>query len=89
MVNGLGIDRLDDGQVVHDASGVRQQLADPRSVFAMPLELESRRSDRKSFLPRCHRGNPLPITNRIRQVLVVPLVHLGLVIPHVKLRRST
>ena len=83
VVDGLGVDGLDDGEVIDHFRRMRQQLADPGSVRAMAVELEDRGRHGESLLPRCHGRDPLAVADGVRQVLVVVLLHLGLVVPHV------
>ena len=89
VIDGFRIDGSNHGQVVDHSGGVRQELADPRSVGTVLIEFKERRRDRKSILPRGHRRDPLAVADRVWQVLVEPLVELRLVIPHVQLRGST
>ncbi len=89
VVDGFGMNRLDDCQVVDHLCSVRQQFADSGPVGAVLSELKDGRSNRETLLSRCHRCNALAVANRIRQVLIEPIVHFRLVIPHVQLRRST
>ena len=88
VVDRLGIDRLHDCNVIDDRAGMRQQLAQPGAVFAVLLELEQRRGDGKSLLPGGHCGDPLAVADRVGQVLVEPVLHLGLIVEQVELRRS-
>ena len=50
VVDRVGVHRLDDGDVVDDRAGVRQQFAEPGPGSAVLLELENARRDRQSRL---------------------------------------
>ena len=40
VIDGVGVDRLDDGDVVDDLGGVRQQFAEPGAGLAVLAEFE-------------------------------------------------
>ena len=65
VIDRVGIDGLDDADVVDDLGGVRQQLTDPGSVLAGPRKLENGGRDRQRILAGGHAGNALALTNRI------------------------
>ena len=70
VVDGVGVDRLDQGDVVDALRGVRQQFADPRAALAVLRELEHRRRDRQPRLAAGHGGDPLAHADAVGQVLV-------------------
>ena len=88
MVDRLGVQRLDEAEVVGDRGGVRQQFADPRAALAVLLELELARRDRERLLRRGHAGEPLPLADRIGQLLREEILQLRLVIEQIDLRRA-
>src|SRR5215207_498478 len=50
VINGFGVQGLDNANVVGDLRGVRQKLADPSSALTVLREFEDRRSYRQCFL---------------------------------------
>ena len=88
VVDRLGVHAPDEANVVDHLRHVRQHLAHPHVVLAVLGELVFRGRNRESLLPRGHRREPLALPDRIRQVLVVVLAHLGLVVVQVHLRRA-
>src|SRR5258706_15114866 len=55
----------------------------------MLLELENRGCDGEAALTSGHRRQPLTLTDRLWQILVVPILHLGFVVEQIDLRRSS
>src|SRR5437868_13987380 len=55
----------------------------------MLCELEQRRSDREARLTGRHGRKPLPLADRVRQVLIEPLPHYRLIVERLHLRRRT
>ena len=88
VIDGVGVDGLDQRDVVDDLGRVRQQLADPLAALAVLLELELRRRDREPRLAAGHRGDALALADAVGQVLVEIFGQLRLVIPQVDLRRA-
>src|SRR5690606_36583414 len=86
VVDGFGIDGLDNRDVVDDRSDVRQQFADVGAVVAVLLEVEHRGDAGKGFLPAGHTGQPLPVANRLGQFGPVNLPQCGLEVEHVDAR---
>ena len=86
MVDGLGVDRLHNAQVINDRGRMRQQLADPRASMAVLGELERRTRHRKRTLSRGHRGDALTHPDRVRQLGLVQFVESGFVIQQLHLR---
>ena len=68
VVDLLGLHRLDDGDVVDDFGGVRQQLAEPGTLFAVLRELEDGRRSGKFGLKGTHAGEALAHADRFRQI---------------------
>ena len=89
VVDRLGPDRLDQGDLVDDLGRPGQELADPHARLAVLGELVLRRCDREPGLAAGHGGQPLALADRIGKVLVEPLVHLGLVVQEVHLRGTS
>ena len=87
VIDGFGVHRLDEAQVVDDLCRVRQQLADPRTGLSVLRELEHRRRHRKGRLRRGHAGQTLPHPDRGRQLRAAQIVQPRLVVEHVHLRR--
>ena len=85
MVDGFGVDGLDDGEFIHDLRGVREQLADQRAALAVRGELVNGGRDGKALLPAGHRRQPLAHADRVGQVGVEEAAELGLVVPQVEL----
>ena len=73
VVDGIGVHRAHDANVVGNLCRVRQQVADPGTRFAMLLEAERGFDQRKAALAGCHRGQPLALADRLRQVLSAQL----------------
>ena len=88
MIDGFRIHRLDDADVIDDRCDIRQQFADPRTVFAVPREIENRRRAGQSSLAGRHRRDPLARADTLRQIFVEVVCQLGLVVVQVQLRRG-
>ena len=54
MVNGLGIDASDHGQVVHHLRSVRQQFAHHRAAFSVRRKFVDRWGDGEALLTGSH-----------------------------------
>src|SRR5690606_32671836 len=63
-----------------DLGGVRQQVADPGSVFAVAIELEDGAGEREDRLVAGHAGESLSLADGIGQGLTVLLVEQRLVV---------
>jgi hypothetical protein len=87
VIDGLGVQRFDEAQVIHDLRGVRQKFAHPRAAPAVPLELERRPGQRQRRLVGGHAGETLPHAHRPGQFLSVHLGKLRLVVEQIHLRR--
>src|SRR5207249_1862406 len=46
VIDGIGVHRLDDGDIIGDCGGARQELAQPRARLAVPAELKNGRGHR-------------------------------------------
>jgi hypothetical protein len=87
VVDVLGVDRLHEAQVVGDAGGPRQQLANGGPALAVPVELEDRPGHRQRRLVGGHAGDALAHPHGLWQVLSVPVVQERLVVEKVELAR--
>ena len=87
VIDSFGVHRSNDRQVIHHFRYIRQQLGYPRACLSVLAELEDRRSNREAALSRRHGGQALSFTNRVGQILVVPVLHLRLVVEQIHLRR--
>ena len=87
VVDGLGVHAADEANVVDVLGQIRQQFADPHAGLSVLGELEHRGGDGKPLLAGGHRREPLAHANRVGQILVEPLLHLGLIVEQVHLRR--
>ena len=67
MIDGVGVDGLDDGQIVDDFRGVREELADPAAGLSVLLEIEDGASDWEGALSGRHAGDALAHANAVRQ----------------------
>jgi hypothetical protein len=85
VVDRLGVQRVDEAQLVHDLRGVRHQLADRRAALAVPVEFEERGSEWLAFLLRGHRRQPLPHADGVGDFVAVPFFQLGLVVEQLHL----
>ena len=74
MVDGLGVQGLDDADIIRDALDVRDEVADPGPMFPAGLAVHERGADRVAFLSRSHAGEPLRPFDGRRQVLARELV---------------
>ena len=90
VVDGLGVHGTDEAQVIGHLARPGQHLGvHPEAIGAHLAEAELRWRDGESGLTGGHGGQSLAVAHRLRQVLVVPLLHLGLVVPEVRLGRPT
>src|SRR5438309_970921 len=83
VVDRLGVERSDDGNVVDDGRGLRQQLADPGAAFPVLRKLEQGRRAWKRFLPGRHSGDPLPHADFGGKLGAVQFLQLRFVIEQV------
>ena len=90
VVDSVGVDGLDDGNVIDNTSRVRQDIGiGPCAAFARSLEGEFAGGNGKALLARCHGAEALAATHAFRQVFVEKFLQNRLVIPRVDLRRGT
>ena len=68
MVDGLGVHRFDDAEIVGDLGCVWEEFAEPGSALAVLGELENRGGNRKRFLAGGHSGDPLAHADRVGKV---------------------
>ena len=68
VIDGVGVDGFDDGEVVDDFGGVRQQFADPGAGLAVLFEAEEARRDGKRGLAGRHAGDALAHADGVGQV---------------------
>ena len=87
VIDGLGLHRPDDAEVVHDFRGVREQLAHPGAGLAVLLELEKGTGQRQGGLIPGHARETLAHPHRFRKLLAIAPVEQRLVIKSFKLRR--
>jgi hypothetical protein len=86
MIDGVGEQRFDETQIVHDLGRFGEQFRDPSPRLAVLRELKPGGHDRKRGLARSHSGDPLAFAHRGRQFFPLPLDELGLVVEQVELR---
>ena len=88
MIVRLGVHRFDESQMVDHLGGVRQELADQGAALAVLFELELAGRDWKAHLARGHAGQSLAAANRVGQFRAPELIHGGLVLEEIELRRA-
>ena len=86
MVDRLGVHRADDAHVVGHFGSPGQHFRDRLARLAVAGELVFARRDREAGLAAGHGGQPLAVADRVGQIFVVPVEHLGLVVVEVHLR---
>src|SRR5262249_51336785 len=64
VIDLVGVHRLDDGDLVDDLSGMRQQLAHPGSRLPVLSEFENRFDAGERALARSHSGDALALPDR-------------------------
>ena len=87
MIDGVGIEGMNEAQVVRHAGKVREQFAHPDAALSLLGELEGRGRD-QLLLPPGHRGNTLSLADGFGQLGFEELVQIGLVIKQVHLARG-
>ena len=80
MINLLGVNRLDETQVVDYLRCFRKQFAHPRPALAVLRVLEYRRSNRETGLRRRHPSQPLSVADRGGQVGPAPFLEHRLIV---------
>ena len=87
VVDRIGMDGADDGDVVDDLGGPREQFADPGAALAVLGKLEEGGCDGEFGLAARHRGDALALADRFRQVLLKTRLERGFVVERIELRR--
>ncbi len=87
MVDRGGVQRVDEADLVGDASGVGQELADPGPRLAILGELEGGTREWQRRLIPGHPGQTLTHPDRIRQLLSLALVQQRFVVERLQLGR--
>src|SRR2546423_1653530 len=88
MIDGFGMQALNEGELVRHLRGVREQLADPGAPTSMLLEFEFRRHDGKARLRGRHPCKPLALAHRFRKILALKFLKSGFVVEQLHLRRA-
>ena len=89
VVDGLGVHRSNNGDVVDNGRNPRQEIGvDPRATFAATFKVEHRSHARKRGLPARHGGQTLALADRFRKLRAVDLTHCGLVVEEVNVART-
>ena len=88
VVDGLGVQRLDEADVVGDCLMVRQQIADPRAVLAAEFARLERGHHRIGALVARHAGEALRAFDRRRDLLAGVLVEHRLVVEKIDVRET-
>ena len=83
MVNRLGVQGLDDTDVIRDGLNVREEVADPGAMLAAGFAFLERGPDRVVFLSGSHPREALGAFDRRREVFARKLVQGGLVVEQV------
>ena len=86
VIDGLGVDSLDDANLIHNPADVRQQFAHPGAGFAILPELVDGLHHRQRLLPRSHGGDALAHPDGIGQLGFVKFFQARLVIKQFHLR---
>ena len=88
VVDGLGVQRADDAQVIGHLGCPGQQLAHPCSTLAVTGKFKDRPRHRQRRLLGRHPGQSLPHPHTGRQILSGSFHQLGLVVEGLQLRRT-
>ena len=89
VVDRFGVHRADQAQIVRHGGDSWHQVAQPGAAFPVLGEVENAWRDGERFLSRGHGGQPLALTDRLREILSPPLRHLWLRIEEVHLGRGS
>ena len=89
VVDGFGVHRFDESDVIDDGGRLREQFAEPRPRLTMLLKIEDRRGAGERLLPGGHAGDTLPHADRIGEFGAVQFLQLRLVIEQVDVRWPT
>ena len=85
MVDCFRVHRANETHVINALRQIWKKLRDPHPAFAMLLERELGRGDRKTTLTTGHRRKTLAVSDALRQILVKPIVHFWFVVKEVYL----
>lgn len=85
VIDRIGVERLDQTDVVHEFGSVRQEIGDPRAGFSVLAEFGKARRDRETGLAGGHAGERLATAHRLGQVAVEETGQGGLVVPRLEL----
>ena len=88
MIDGVGIEGMDQAKIVRQPGGVREQFTHPNPALALPGELKSRWRY-KLLLASSHRGDTLPLADGLGQLGLEKLMQVRLVIEKIHLARGT
>ena len=83
MIVGVGVARIDEGEIIHMFGDVRKDLRDPGTRFAVPVKLERRLHDGPDLV-----GEEAGVFVKTFQLLAVTFFELRLVVPSVHLARA-
>ena len=86
MIDGVGMHRFDERQIINALCRMRQQFADPPSALAMLIEFEFTGGHGQSLLPAGHGSDSLPRIDL--QVLVKVLFQRKHIVPGIDLGGS-
>ena len=90
MVDGLGVERTDNGDFISNRSDIGQQITiDPRTMTAVALELEHGGHTWKGLLSRGHPCQSLTLPYRFGQFDTMNFLHGWLVVIQVYVGRAT
>ena len=88
MINRFGVHGLDQTDLVGNATGVRQQVADRDATLSARLNRLNGCVNQKLFLARRHSRHTLCSAHTVRQWRAVKLLKNGLMIKQIDVRRS-
>ncbi len=89
MIDGIGEDGTDYGDVVDDAGGVGEDFTDPGATAAVLMEGEAGGGDGEAFLTAGHGAQPLVHADGVGKVLVEVVLEPGFVVPEIDLGRGS
>ncbi len=83
VVDRLGVHRADHGDVIGNASGVREEVTDPCAALAAGFEVGDGAKDGKGLLSRGHAGDALIAADAGREFLAVAFFHHRFVVEQI------
>ena len=89
VVDRLRVHGTNDADIISDACGVRQQVADPRLRLPVLFEIDEGADQREGCLIGCHARQPLGSADGGRHLLSLHLAELRFEIKELLLRRGT